>query len=178
MQKHGKQKATPVPLRCLLFPTNFFKRSNMPQHPLTGTWTLLTYTIINQEGTKLAEPFGPHPQGLLIYTENGFMSGHIMSNNRPPSQSHLPHKASPEEKILAFDTYLGYCGTYELLQDRVIHHVTTCHFPNWIGTDLIRIMQLDGNLLTLTAPPVITKGKTRTVRITWRRLHISTENLS
>ena len=150
----------------------------MPEHPLVGTWTLHSYTVINAEGTKIAEPFGSNPQGLLIYTPNGFMSGHIMSANRPPWKSDLPHKASSEEKVLAFDTYLGYCGTYELQEDRVIHHVTTSFFPNWVGTDLVRLMQLDGNLLTLTAPLVTSKGRTRTVQITWRRLEVPTQDLT
>jgi Lipocalin-like domain len=144
----------------------------MPEHPLVGTWNLVSYTIINAEGVKLAEPFGPNPQGMLIYTANGFMSGHLMSASRSQWGSDLPHKASPEEKVLAFDTYLGYCGTYEHQGDRVIHHVTTSFFPNWVGTNLIRVVQLDGNLLMLTAPPVTGKGKTRTVQITWRRLEI------
>lgn len=146
----------------------------MPEHPLVGTWRLVSYTIINEEGIKIAEPLGPTPQGLLIYTENGFMSGHLMSANRSLSRSDLPHKASSEEKVLAFDTYIGYCGTYELQENNVIHHVTTSFFPNWVGTDLLRAMQLDRNLLTLTAPPVTSKGRTRTVQIIWHRLEIST----
>jgi hypothetical protein len=140
----------------------------MPQHPLIGTWNLVSYTITNAEGTKIAEPFGPNPQGMLIYTANGFMSGHLMSANRSQTGSDLPQKASTEEKVLAFDTYIGYCGTYELQEDRVIHHVTTSFFPNWVGTDLIRVMRLDGDLLVLTAPPVTGK-KMRTVQIIWRR---------
>ena len=142
----------------------------MPRHILVGTWNLVSYRIINEDGVKTAEPFGPNPRGLLIYTENGLMSGHLMSDSRSQCRNDLPHKASSEEKALAFDTYLGYCGTYELQEGRVIHHVTTSFFPNWIGTDLIRVMQLDENLLTLTAPPVTNKGRTRTVQITWRRL--------
>jgi hypothetical protein len=150
----------------------------MPRHPLVGTWNLVSYTILNDEGIKIAEPFGPNPRGLLIYTDNGFMSGQLMSASRPQWRSDLPRKASTEEKVLAFDTYLGYCGTYEIQEDRVIHHVTTSFFPNWIGTDLVRVMQLDGNLLTLSVPPVLGKGKTRTIRLTWRRLEMPTEDLA
>jgi hypothetical protein len=149
----------------------------MPGHPLVGTWNLVSYTVTNEAGVKIAEPFGPSPRGLLIYTENGFMSGQLMSANRSQWRSDLPRKASSEEKVLAFDSYLGYCGTYELQGDRVIHHVTTSFFPNWVGTDLVRVMQFDGNLLTLTAHIATSNGRTRTVQITWRRLEISTEAL-
>ncbi len=55
-------------------------------------------------------------------------------------------------------------------------HVTTSLFPNGVGTDQVRVMQLDGNLLTLTVPPATGKGKTRTVQITGRRLETATEN--
>ena len=142
----------------------------MPKHTLVGTWSIVSYAIINEAGVKIAEPFGPHPQGQLIYTENGFMSGHLMSADRSLSRSDLPHKASPEEKVLAFDSYIGYCGSYEVQEERVIHHVTTSCFPNWVGTDLVRVTQFDGDLLTLTAPPVTSKGRVRTVQIIWRRL--------
>jgi hypothetical protein len=132
--------------------------------------------VLNAEGVKVAEPFGPHPQGMLIYTKDGTMSGHLMAASRPPSRSNIPLRANSEEKIVAFDTYLGYCGTYEQQGDHVIHHVTTSLFPNWVGTDQVRVMQLDGNILTLTIPPATGKGKTRTVQITWRRLEPATES--
>jgi hypothetical protein len=144
----------------------------MPEHTLVGTWNLVSYTIMNEEGIKIAEPFGPSPRGLLIYTENGFMSGQLMSASRPLWSSDLPRKASTEEKALAFDTYLSYCGTYEQHGNRVIHHVMTSLIPNWVGTDQIRLMQLDGNLLTLSVPPIPGKGKMRTVQLIWSRLEI------
>ena len=148
----------------------------MPEHPLVGTWNLVSYTVINEEGVKIGEPFGPSPRGLLIYTENGFMSGHIMSASRAQWRSNLPRKASPEEKVLAFDTYLSYCGTYEQHADHVTHHVMTSLYPNWLGTDQVRVVQLDGNLLTLTAHPATSNGRTRTVQIIWRRLEIPAED--
>jgi hypothetical protein len=148
----------------------------MPEHPLVGTWNLVSYTVMNEEGVKIAEPFGPSPQGMLIYTENGFMSGHIMSANRAQWRSSLPRKASSEEKVLAFDTYLSYCGTDEQDGDRVTHHVITSLYPNWVGTDQVRMVQLDGNLLTLSAYSAPGNGRTRTVQITWRRFEISTED--
>jgi len=142
----------------------------MAENPLMGTWSLVSYKVMNAEGVQIVEPFGPNPRGLLIYTKDGFMSGQLMSADRLPGGSDIPRRASAEEKVLAFDSYIGYCGTYEQQGERVIHHVMTSFFPNWIGMDLVRVMQLDGNLLTLIAPPVIGKAKGRTVQITWRRV--------
>jgi hypothetical protein len=150
----------------------------MPEHTLVGTWDLVSYTIMNEEGVKIAEPFGPSPRGLLIYTKNGFMSGQLMSTSRPQWRSDLPRKASTEEKAIALDTYLSYCGTYEQQGDRVIHHVVTSLIPNWVGTDQIRLMQLDGNLLTLSVPPILGKGKTRRVQLIWRRTEMPSEDLT
>jgi Lipocalin-like domain len=150
----------------------------MPGHTLVGTWNLVSYTVTNEDGVKIAEPFGPSPRGLLIYTDNGFMSGQLMSASRPQWRSDRPRKASTEEKVLAFDTYLSYCGTYEQHGEHVIHHVMTSLIPNWIGTDQIRLIQLEGDLLTLSVPPVLGKGKTRTVQLTWRRLEIPPEDLA
>jgi len=140
----------------------------MPEHPLVGTWNLVSSPIINEEGVKIGELLGPNPRGLLIYTDNGFMSAHLMSASRPQCKSNLLDKASSEEKVLAFNSSISYCGAYEILEDRVIHHVMASFFPNWVGTDLVRVIQLDGDLLTLTAPPITSKGSK--VQAIWRRL--------
>jgi len=108
---------------------------------------------------------------MLIYTENGFMSAHTMPASRSLCRSNNELEASSEEKALAFDTYYGYCGTYELQKDRVIHHVMTSFFPNWVNTDLVRVVKLDGDLLTLTiVPSEMVNGELLTEQLTWRRL--------
>ena len=35
-----------------------------------------------------------------------------------------------EEKVAAADTYLSYCGRYEIQGEKVVHHIEVSFFPN------------------------------------------------
>jgi hypothetical protein len=62
---------------------------------------------------------------------------------------------TPEARSGAGGPYLSYSGPYELLPERaaVIHHVEVCSFPNWVGTDQVRSVKLDGDRLALRTTP-------------------------
>jgi len=147
----------------------------MTEPSIVGTWSLVSYTATNNAGTQTREPLGSDCQGTLIYTDNGFMSVHVMSASRPRWRHELPLDVSSEEKVLAVDTYSSYSGTYEQQGERVIHHVTLSLFPNRVGIDLIRTVQLDGDVLTVTTKPVTARGDTWIERLIWRRVP-SSEN--
>lgn len=51
---------------------------------LVGVWALQAYTDEARDGTALGEPFGPNPHGLLLYTEDGFVSAQLMKPGRAP----------------------------------------------------------------------------------------------
>ncbi len=42
--------------------------------------------------------------------------------------------------------------------------------PNWTGSDQVRLMELDGDQLTLSLPPAQVNGEIRIRKLTWRRL--------
>ncbi len=42
--------------------------------------------------------------------------------------------------------------------------------PNWTGSDQLRLMELDGDQLTLSLPPAQVNGEIRISKLTWRRL--------
>jgi len=44
---------------------------------LVGVWRLVTY-IDENEGSDDTQPFGPNPQGFLIYMADGFVSAQLM----------------------------------------------------------------------------------------------------
>lgn len=46
----------------------------MSEHTLVGTWSLVSATLMDGEGMKIAEPYGPNPRGMLIYAEDGSVS--------------------------------------------------------------------------------------------------------
>src|SRR5271166_5301124 len=54
---------------------------------LVGVWRLVSYTD-EQEGGEDRFPFGPEPEGFLIYTHDRFVSAQLMKPGRSRFQSH------------------------------------------------------------------------------------------
>jgi hypothetical protein len=75
-----------------------------------------------------------------------------------------------EEKLKAIETYIHYCGPYEVKGDKVIHHVEVSLFPNWVGTDQMRFFEFSGNRLTLSTPPFERGGIQHSAVMIWERV--------
>jgi hypothetical protein len=73
------------------------------------------------------------------------------------------------EKAHAAETYLSYCGRYQFLGNSIVHHVQLSLFPNWVGVDQERLVELRGKTLTLTTPPILLEGTRQTARLVWER---------
>ena len=78
--------------------------------------------------------------------------------------------SSLEEKAHAAETYITYCGQYEFHGDTVIHHVDLSLFPNWVGVDHERLVEVGGNRLTLSTRPMLLGGIQQTGQLIWERL--------
>jgi lipocalin-like protein len=75
------------------------------------------------------------------------------------------------ERAVLYDTMFAYAGTYSLEGDKVIHHVDISWNETWTGTDQIRLVELNQNLLTLTThilDPV--SGEATHYAVTWERV--------
>jgi hypothetical protein len=77
---------------------------------------------------------------------------------------------STEEKVAAADTYISYCGRYEIQGDKVIHSIEVSFFPNWIGVKQERIFEFDGDRLSLSTLPALLDGKQQTAHMIWKRV--------
>jgi hypothetical protein len=140
----------------------------MNDHPLIGTWRLVSYELESADGA-ISYPYGQDPSGYLIYAADGYMSVAFMTSGRVPYASGDRLRSTPEERAAAADSYVSYCGRYELRDDRVIHHIEVSLFPNWVGVAQTRYITLAGNRLTLRTPPLLMGGSTQTGHVTWER---------
>ncbi len=77
---------------------------------------------------------------------------------------------SIQEKVHAAETYVSYCGRYEFQGDVVIHHVGISFFPNWVGVDQERLVELTGNQLILSTRPLVLGGRQQTAHLIWERV--------
>lgn len=136
-------------------------------NPLVGAWRLVSYEAHGPGGVLY--PLGEDAAGYIMYTPDGYMSVSMMAAGRRNFVDGDMLSGTNDEKIEAAETYVSYCGRYDYQGDRVVHMVETAFFPNRVGTEQIRYVELDRDTLTLRTPPMVLGGVSRQGRIVWRR---------
>ena len=137
-----------------------------------GTWRLQSFEVRTSSG-EVSYPFGRNATGHLIYSQDGYMTVAVMKANRPNFNSADIFAASPDEKRIAFDTFASYGGTYEVQNNKIIHHIQVSLFPNWSGRDQERFFEFFADQLILSSPPMPVGGKEQTGRVVWQRTKLS-----
>ena len=138
-------------------------------NPLVGTWKLVSWETRRTDG-EVSYPYGKDAIGCITYTADGYMFVNIMRAGRVPFSAGDILKGTPEEKAGAVEGYFSYSGRYTFEGDRVLHHVTMSLFPNWIGGDQVRNVELNGNRLTLSTMPMLISGSQRTAHLIWEKV--------
>ena len=140
----------------------------MTEHSFVGAWSLVSYEARTAEG-EVSYPIGRDAIWYIMYTPDGHMSIAIMSANRANYASGDLRGGTVEEKLAAAETYLSYCGRYELNGDEVVHHVEVAFFPNRVATSQVRTFRISGDTLSLSTPPMLIEGKQQTGHLVWQR---------
>lgn len=147
-----------------------------------GTYQLLAMNMLKITDPDDAEPIarlaGDNPQGLLTYTDQGFMSVY-MSPQRPEVFKSLEYPTNPAMQIDEGDVgkwaklgvaTIAYCGRYEvdIPKSMVKHHVEISHLPAWANTIQERNFKFSdgGKVLTLTSETPAAGIK---VNLVWKR---------
>jgi Lipocalin-like domain len=136
---------------------------------LVGTWRLVVWENRNADG-RVTYPLGEDAEGLIMYGDDGYMFVAIMRARRVPFDAGDLLRGSAEEKAQAAETYVSYCGRYDFEGDRVVHHVELSLFPNWVGADQERLVEIAGNRLTLSTRPMLLEGTKQTAHLIWERV--------
>ncbi len=127
---------------------------------LIGVWKLINIVNRDEAGNILRSSYGPKKEGLITFNDDHRMMVVICDGreNRPTSR--------PRE-------YTSYAGTYSFdgttLQTQV--DCSTQTVPERVGTLQTRPARLDGNRVTLTAPPVEIDGTVNCRDLTWEKIH-------
>ena len=139
---------------------------------LVGVWSLVGYTDEHENGDE-TQPFGPHPEGFLIYTADGVVSAQLMKPGRPAFHSADWHHGTPQEYEASGSGYIAYCGTYEVDEEKatVTHIPSVSLLPNLIGGRQCRSIRLESDRLVLRAPGApVAGGLSVTSRLEWKRI--------
>jgi Lipocalin-like domain len=136
---------------------------------LVGTWKLVLWENRSADG-RITYPLGKDAEGLIMYGDDGYMFVAIMRACRAPFGAGDLLGGSAEEKAQAAETYISYCGRYDVKGDRVVHHVELSLFPNWVGVDQERLVEIAGDRLTLSTRPILLEGAEQTAHLVWTRV--------
>jgi hypothetical protein len=141
----------------------------MTSNPLVGTWRLISWENRDLDGT-INYPLGEDAVGYIMYNEDGYVFVAIMRSDRAKFAVGDLLSGSIEEKAYAAGTYVSYCGRYEFRGDTVIHHVELSLFPNWVGVEQERLVEIKGDQLTVSTRPMLFGGAQRTAHLIWERV--------
>src|ERR1700753_2024288 len=86
------------------------KINNMKKNNVVGTWNLISGYLDNH-GTHI-DILGPHPAGMLVFTENLRFIVIVHNPDIPKFASGDRANATPEEYKTAVTNSLGVYGTY------------------------------------------------------------------
>jgi hypothetical protein len=139
---------------------------------LVGGWRLVSWENRAADG-QVTYPMGIDALGALLYTADGRFSVTISRRGREGFAAGDLLSGTSEEKARAVEGFVAYAGRYSFHGDRVIHHVELSLFPNWVGSDQERWVELAGNRLILSASPLLLAGKLQVPRLVWERVDSS-----
>jgi hypothetical protein len=136
---------------------------------LVGAWRLLSWENRADDG-QVSYPMGTDALGYLLYTADSRFSVTISRRGRAGFAAGDLLSGATEEKARAVEGFVAYAGRYSFHGDRVVHHVELSLFPNWVGSDQQRWVELAGDRLTLSADPLLLAGKQQVPRLVWERV--------
>ena len=134
-----------------------------------GTWALESCELRGPGGIA-TYPYGTNATGYIMYVEPDRVAVAISGNQRGLFGADDILGGTEEERAAAFNSYLSYCGTFEVAEHSVQHHIDVCLFPNWVGTSQERQYEFDGNRLHLITRPFLVNGEEQTGHLIWRKL--------
>ena len=124
---------------------------------IVGTWKLVRATARDGNGAPLPEPYGGKGIGRVTFTSDGRMQSVVCDGRReiPPGETR---------------DYSSYCGNYTFDGSRLVTRVDAASDPSRLGSEQIRGVRFEGELVVLSPPPRRSGGKEEYRELTWQRL--------
>lgn len=133
-----------------------------------GTWKLVSNEIRREDG-QVVHPWGKDAIGYLLISEEGYTAASVMRTKRENFASDDILGGTTEEKVSAIDSYVTYCGRYEVQGNKMVNHVKMSLFPNWVGGKQERFFEFEDGRLILSTPPMLIQGEKTRVSLIWER---------
>jgi len=133
---------------------------------LVGAWIAVS-NVAEQGGAK-SEPYGPSPQGMLIFEANGHYGLVLSRKDVPKFASNNRTNGTPDENKAAVQGTISHFGRYVVSEadKTILFKIDNSTYPNFNGTEQKRTFTLVGDQLTYTVPAFSGGG---TAVAVWKR---------
>jgi hypothetical protein len=136
---------------------------------IVGAWTLVSVTSEMDDGKK-GEPFGPSPNGMIIFSAEGHFSLFQARAEIPKIAANDRAKATPEEAQGIVASSIAYYGTYAIDENTkvMVVNIAASTYPN------VAAIPNQKRTITLLTPEELKFDNPRTpngmtLRTTWKR---------
>src|SRR5215210_8649061 len=134
-------------------------QQNTLKEQLVGTWTFVGSTGKNADGSPT---WGTNPKGILIFTENGRYSSHIVRADVPKFAAKNRLQGTPDEYKVAVHGSIASFGTYTVDEANKSFTVRFegSSYPNNTGIEQTRPFTIAGEELKVLNPASSAGGQT------------------
>jgi hypothetical protein len=104
---------------------------------LVGTWTYVSVDTVRPDGSRVPM-FGPDPQGLAIFADNGrYVVLLTTRTGQPTFASNNRMEGTPEENKAVVQGSIAHFGRYTVndAEKTITFHIEASTFPNWNGVE-------------------------------------------
>jgi hypothetical protein len=113
------------------------------------------------EDGKKEPAMGQNPTGYAVFNAEGRVFLILTGGARKPAKT-------AQERAELFTTLIAYTGTYRVEGDRWTTKVEVSWIPEWVGTEQVRSVTVDGERLQVMSPWRVNpnwadKGMTRSI---------------
>jgi hypothetical protein len=122
-----------------------------------GTWRLVRAVARDADGKELPAPYGGHPMGRVMLGADGRMMAVTCDGRRE-----IPGGAKRE--------YGSYCGNYTFDGKQLITRVDAAADPSRIGSDQVRDVRFEGELMVLRPPARTYGGAPEQRELYWEKI--------
>jgi hypothetical protein len=133
------------------------RRAAAVKRQLVGTWRLVSFVLVNEQGATVGHPYGQDPAGKLTYTRDGNVWAHT-------------GQGAPPQAARAANWYTGIFRV-DVEARAVVHRVEYSSIPDWEGTRPVRRFEFAGRRrLTLSTLPAGPEGAKTYGVLRWRKV--------
>jgi len=136
-------------------------KGKISKEQLVGAWANVSVQVERPDGNKV-ETFGPNLKGVFIFTADDRYALVLTRPDLPKIASNDRLKGTPEEYQAVVQGSVAHFGTYSVneAEGTFTLHVESSTFPNYNGTDQIRIVtSLSRDEMKVTNPSPTTPTK-------------------